>query len=258
MGIVARAVAEEADAADVRDVDVELGPAAVVQRRRAVVERIAVAQPGGLRVPDVVEHLPGAVDLIRDPVRRVGVGGRRRIAVRRVVVPVEAERPAALTDASRVRVEIPVRLAEERGGAVGAGKDRLRLRALGACEEARPREEVAEDEGRRVRVRAGDMAELGADPAQREERAGTRERVLRLGQPPLVESPRERVVLGGGERRQRPRGRRERARLPTTRRWRAGGRVRAWRSAWLCDAGPRYGGCKTVPTAGIGVLLRPR
>ncbi len=24
------------------------------------------------------------------------------------------------------------------------------------------------------------------------------------------------------------------------------------------DAGPRYGGCKTVPTAGIGVLLRPR
>ena len=66
--VVARAVAEEPDAADVGDVDVQLGPAAVVQRRRAVVERLAVAEPSRLRVPHVVEHL--------DRVGRSGRGSR--------------------------------------------------------------------------------------------------------------------------------------------------------------------------------------
>ena len=94
----------------------------------------------------------------------------------------EAERPAtALAEARGDRVEFPARLAEEGGSAVGAGENRLRLGVLGAGEEARPGEKVAEDEGGGVRIRAGDVAELGADAAQREERPGALERVLRLG-----------------------------------------------------------------------------
>jgi hypothetical protein len=186
--VVARAVAEEPDGADVGDVDVELGPAAVVQRRRAVVERLAVAEPGRLRVPHVVEHLDRVVDLVGHSVRRVGVRHRRRIGVRRIVVPVEAEWPAAgFAEACRDCVEVPVRLADEGWSAVRAREDRLRLGALGAGEEACPCEKVAEDERGGMRVRAGDVAELGADVAQREERAGALEGVLRLGQPALLE-----------------------------------------------------------------------
>ncbi len=131
-------------------------------------------------------------------------GGESRFV--EVVVPVEAERPAAaLAEARGDRVEFPARLAEECGGAVGAGENRPRLGVLRAGEEARPGEKVAEDEGGGVRIRAGDVAELGADPAQREERPGALKRVLRLGQPALLERTRESVVLGRGERRERPR-----------------------------------------------------
>ena len=42
---------------------------------------------------------------------------------------------------------------------------------------------------------AGDMAELGADAVQSEERPGALERVLRLGQPALLERTGESVVL---------------------------------------------------------------
>ena len=100
------------------------------------------------------------------------------------------------------------RLAEERGSAVGAGENRPRLGVLGAGEEPRPGEKVAEDERGGVRIRGGDVAELGADAAQSEERPGALERVLRLGQPALLERTRESVVLGRRERRERPRSRR--------------------------------------------------
>ena len=256
--VVARAVAEEPDAADVGDVDVQLGPAAVVQRRRAVVERLAVAEPSRLRVPHVVEHRDRVVDLVGDPVRRVGVRRRRRVAVRRVVVPVEAERPtAALAEARGDRVEVPARLAEEGGSAVGAGENRLRLGVLGAGEEPRPGEKVAEDEGGGVRIRGGDVAELGADAAQSEERPGALERVLRLGQPALLERTRESVVLGRRERRERPRSRRRgRGSRP-----RAGGeqegKCELGEAHWLCRV-PDPVTAMQDSSCHIGVLLRPR
>jgi len=49
-----------------------------------------------------------------------------------------------------------------------------------------------------VRIRGGDVAELGADAAQSEERPGALQRVLRLGQPALLERTRERASCLAG------------------------------------------------------------